>query len=86
MCMCNLCWFQTYQATKGSTREYRLICQGYYPDIHILDATSLELLFTLSSKVAPDWISALCIVKPLKRQGKTSSMDIYVNGAKYIAQ
>ncbi|XP_072038348.1 WD repeat-containing protein 7-like isoform X2 [Amphiura filiformis] len=58
----------TYQATKGVAREHRLICQGYYPDIHIIDTTTLELLFTLSSKVAPDWISALCIVKPLKRQ------------------
>ncbi|XP_071788146.1 WD repeat-containing protein 7-like isoform X1 [Asterias amurensis] len=58
----------TYQATKGTSRESRIICHGYYPDVHILDATSLELLFTLSSKVAPDWVSALCVIRPLKRQ------------------
>ncbi|XP_072173501.1 WD repeat-containing protein 7-like [Diadema setosum] len=57
-----------YQVTQGSSREWRIICQGYYPDVHILDASSLELLYTLSSKVAPDWISALCVVRPLKRQ------------------
>ncbi|XP_022084868.1 WD repeat-containing protein 7-like isoform X1 [Acanthaster planci] len=58
----------TYQATKGTSRESRIICHGYYPDVHIFDATSLELLFTLTSKVAPDWISALCVIRPLKRQ------------------
>ncbi|XP_030827791.1 WD repeat-containing protein 7 isoform X2 [Strongylocentrotus purpuratus] len=57
-----------YQVTQGSSREWRIICQGYYPDIHVLDAGSLELLYTLSSKVAPDWISALCVTRPLKRQ------------------
>ena len=60
---------QPYQVTQGSSREWRIICQGYYPDVHVLDAGSLELLYTLSSKVAPDWISALCVIRPLKRQG-----------------
>lgn len=64
---------QPYQVTQGSSREWRIICQGYYPDIHVLDAGSLELLYTLSSKVAPDWISALCVTRPLKRQGKSLS-------------
>ncbi|XP_071826245.1 WD repeat-containing protein 7-like [Apostichopus japonicus] len=58
---------QPYQVTNGNIREWRIICQGYYADINILDATSLELLYSLSSSVAPDWISAFCIIKPLKR-------------------
>ncbi|KAI8500808.1 WD repeat-containing protein 7, partial [Branchiostoma belcheri] len=56
-----------YQVGNGSTREYRLICHGYYAEILIMDANSLEVLFSLSSKLSPDWISCLCILRPIKR-------------------
>lgn len=39
--------------------DIRLFCNGYYAEIMIMDPFSLEVLFSLSSKVKPDWISAL---------------------------
>lgn len=39
--------------------DVRLFCNGYYPEVLIMDPFNLEILFTLSSKVNPDWISAL---------------------------
>lgn len=39
--------------------DIRLFCNGYYTEILIIDPFSLEILFTLSSKVNPDWISAM---------------------------
>ncbi|XP_078576375.1 WD repeat-containing protein 7-like isoform X4 [Branchiostoma floridae x Branchiostoma japonicum] len=56
-----------YQVGNSSSREYRLICHGYYAEILIMDANSLEVLFSLSSKLSPDWISCLCILRPIKR-------------------
>lgn len=39
--------------------DVRLFCNGYYPEVVVMDPFSLEILFMLSSKVNPDWISAL---------------------------
>lgn len=47
-----------------SCEDVRLFCNGYYPEILVMDPFSLEILFTLSSKVNPDWISALHVRLP----------------------
>lgn len=39
--------------------DIRLFCVGYYAEIMVMDPFSLEVIFSLSSKVKPDWISAL---------------------------
>lgn len=39
--------------------DIRLFCNGYYAEIMVMDPFSLEVIFSLSSKVKPDWISAL---------------------------
>lgn len=39
--------------------DIRLFCNGYYAEILVMDPFSLETIFSLSSKVKPDWISAL---------------------------
>lgn len=39
--------------------DIRLFCNGYYAEILVMDPFSLEIIFSLSSKVKPDWISAL---------------------------
>lgn len=39
--------------------DVRLFCNGYYPEVIVMDPFSLEILFMLSLKVNPDWISAL---------------------------
>ncbi|XP_073987557.1 WD repeat-containing protein Rbcn-3B isoform X4 [Rhodnius prolixus] len=50
------------------TEDARLFCNGYYADILVMDPFSLEIIFTLSSKVSPDWISALHVLRPNKRK------------------
>ncbi|KAK9306438.1 hypothetical protein QLX08_002939 [Tetragonisca angustula] len=48
--------------------DVRLFCSGYYPEVLVMDPFSLEVLFTLSSRVNPDWISALHVLRPAKRK------------------
>lgn len=48
--------------------DLRLFCNGYYAEILIIDPFSLEILFSLSSKVNPDWISALHVLRPSSRK------------------
>uniref|UniRef100_A0A0K8T9A7 WD repeat-containing protein 7 n=1 Tax=Lygus hesperus TaxID=30085 RepID=A0A0K8T9A7_LYGHE len=48
--------------------DVRLFCNGYYADILIMDPFSLEIHYTLSSRVSPDWISALHVLRPNKRK------------------
>ncbi|KAK9511220.1 hypothetical protein O3M35_005820 [Rhynocoris fuscipes] len=50
------------------TEDARLFCNGYYADILVIDPFSLEIIFTLSSRVSPDWISALHVLRPNKRK------------------
>lgn len=45
--------------------DIRLFCNGYYAEILVMDPFSLEIIFSLSSKVKPDWISALHVCIPL---------------------
>ena len=58
---------QAYQMLH--CRDVRLFCNGYYPEIHVIHPWSLEVLFSLSSRIQPDWISAFCILRPVKREG-----------------
>jgi hypothetical protein len=48
--------------------DVRLFCNGYYPEIIVMDPFSLEILFMLSSKQNPDWISALHVLRPCNRK------------------
>lgn len=54
--------------------DIRLFCNGYYSEVLIMDPFSLEVLFTLSSRMSPDWISALHVLRPAKRKGE----EVYV--------
>lgn len=60
---------QFYQFTIGTQREGRLLCNGHYPEILVVDATSLEVLYSLVSKIAPDWISSMSIIRSHRTQG-----------------
>ena len=51
------------------SRDIRLVCNGYYPEIHVIHPWSLEIVFSLSSRIQPDWISACCVLRPAKREG-----------------
>lgn len=57
---------QAYQLLQ--CRDVRLVCNGYYPEIHVVHPRRLEILFSLCAQVQPDWISALCILRPIKRE------------------
>ncbi|XP_014612446.1 PREDICTED: WD repeat-containing protein 7 isoform X7 [Polistes canadensis] len=50
--------------------DVRLFCSGNYPEVLVMDPFSLEVIFTLSSQVNPDWISALHVLRPAKRKGR----------------
>jgi WD repeat-containing protein 7 len=54
----------------SGTDDDRLFCNGYYAEILIMDPFSLEILFSLASRVNPDWISALHVLRPAKRKGE----------------
>ncbi|KAJ0170185.1 hypothetical protein K1T71_014113 [Dendrolimus kikuchii] len=51
-----------------NSEDLRLFCNGYYAEILIMDPFSLEILFSLSSKMNPDWISALHVLRPSSRK------------------
>ncbi|XP_026686269.1 WD repeat-containing protein 7, partial [Diaphorina citri] len=57
---------QPYQ--MNSCEDIRLFCNGCYAEVLIMDPFSLEIIFSLSSKVNPDWISALYVLRPNKRK------------------
>lgn len=48
----------------ANCEDVRLFCNGYYPEIIVMDPFSLEILLMLSSKVNPDWISTLHVRPP----------------------
>nr|XP_009664455.1 PREDICTED: WD repeat-containing protein 7 [Struthio camelus australis] len=62
---------QFYQFTVGTQREGRLLCHGHYPEILVVDATSLEVLYSLLSKISPDWISSMSIIRSNRTQEDT---------------
>ena len=61
---------QFYQFSVGNQREGRLLCHGHYPEILVVDATSLEVLYSLVSKISPDWISSMSIIRSHQTQGQ----------------
>ncbi|KAF9809267.1 hypothetical protein SFRURICE_015730 [Spodoptera frugiperda] len=66
-----------------NSEDLRLFCNGYYAEILIMDPFSLEILFSLSSKMNPDWISALHVWSLLGHENKQSE-PIYENESKQI--
>ena len=58
---------QTHQFLQS--HDLRLVCNGYYPEIHIVHPRRLEILFSLSAQIQPDWVTALCVLRPVNREG-----------------
>lgn len=46
----------------------KLFCCGYYEEVCVIDPYSLEILFQLSSRINPDWISAFHVLRPRNRK------------------
>ncbi|KAG9354099.1 hypothetical protein JZ751_012223 [Albula glossodonta] len=77
-----------YQFTIGTQREGRLLCNGHYPEILVVDATSLEVLYSLVSKISPDWISSMSIIRSHRTQEpvfEEESKPIYCQGCQTIS-
>ncbi|UYV71208.1 WDR7 [Cordylochernes scorpioides] len=55
---------QAYQLY--GTSEVLLFCNGYYAEILVMDPRTLEIRFSLTSRVCPDWISTLHLFRPTK--------------------
>ncbi|XP_072430052.1 WD repeat-containing protein 7 isoform X4 [Chiloscyllium punctatum] len=68
---CTHTGIQFYQFSVGTQREGRLLCYGHYPEILIVDAVSLEVLYSLVSKISPDWISSMSIIRSLRTKEDT---------------
>uniref|UniRef100_A0A4X1U2H5 WD repeat-containing protein 7 n=2 Tax=Sus scrofa TaxID=9823 RepID=A0A4X1U2H5_PIG len=68
---CTHTGIQFYQFSVGNQREGRLLCHGHYPEILVVDATSLEVLYSLVSKISPDWISCMSIIRSHRTQEDT---------------
>ncbi|XP_029077866.1 WD repeat-containing protein 7 isoform X2 [Monodon monoceros] len=68
---CTHTGIQFYQFSVGNQREGRLLCHGHYPEILVVDATSLEVLYSLVSKISPDWISSMSIIRSHRTQEDT---------------
>lgn len=49
--------------------EVRFFCNGYYTEILVIDGLTLKTLFTLNSRLTPDWISAIHVLRSPKTQG-----------------
>ncbi|KAK7819069.1 hypothetical protein U0070_002381, partial [Myodes glareolus] len=78
-----------YQFTVGNQQEGRLLCHGHYPEILVVDATSLEVLYSLVSKISPDWISSMSLIRPQRTQGQCtmpfgSSTTVYFSDTEPI--
>uniref|UniRef100_A0A8C6GJ01 WD repeat-containing protein 7 n=1 Tax=Mus spicilegus TaxID=10103 RepID=A0A8C6GJ01_MUSSI len=68
---CTHTGIQFYQFSVGNEPEGRLLCHGHYPEILVVDATSLEVLYSLVSKISPDWISSMSIIRSQRTQEDT---------------
>ncbi|XP_042885895.1 WD repeat-containing protein 7-like isoform X3 [Penaeus japonicus] len=50
-----------------NVNDCRLFCVGNYPEILVYDPHTLDILFSLAARIQPDWISALHILRPPRR-------------------
>ncbi|XP_048581651.1 WD repeat-containing protein 7 [Nematostella vectensis] len=58
----------SFHVATNNGKEWRLVCHGSYSDVYVIDATSLEILYVLKSPSHSNWISAVCVVRPARRQ------------------
>ncbi|XP_017946256.1 WD repeat-containing protein 7 isoform X2 [Xenopus tropicalis] len=68
---CTHTGIQFYQFSIGTPREGRLLCHGHYPEVLVMDASSLDVLYSLVSKISPDWISSMSIIRSHRTQEDT---------------
>ena len=57
---------QAYRVPESNT--VKLFCCGFYEEVTVLDPYSLDVLFSLSSRINPDWVSAFHVLRPHNRK------------------
>ncbi len=57
---------QAYRTPDSSV--VKLFCCGFYEEIVVMEPFSLEVLFSLSSRMSPDWVSSFHVLRPRNRQ------------------
>uniref|UniRef100_A0AC34GAE3 Uncharacterized protein n=1 Tax=Panagrolaimus sp. ES5 TaxID=591445 RepID=A0AC34GAE3_9BILA len=66
-----------YTFQDSSTHSIsHLYCIGDYPDIVVIDANDLNILFTLSSRIEPDWINAITVINQQNFQDSIIGISI----------
>ena len=63
--MFNLVFLQAYRSPESHL--VRLFCCGFYEEIVIMDPVTLTIVYTLASRINPDWISAFHVLRPRNR-------------------
>ena len=56
---------QAYRVPDSNS--VKLFCCGFYEEVCVIDPYSLDVLFQLSSRINPDWISAFHVLRQLFR-------------------
>ena len=56
---------QAYRTPDSSV--VKLFCCGFYEEIVVMEPFSLEILFSLSSRISPDWVSSFHVLRPRNR-------------------
>lgn len=56
----------------SAKRSVSLICNGHYPEILVLNPDTLDVIYSLVARIHPDWVNALCCIKPIKKTGTKS--------------
>ncbi len=56
---------QAYRTPDSSV--VKLFCCGFYEEIVVMEPFSLEILFQLSSRMSPDWVSSFHVLRPRNR-------------------
>ena len=60
-----LFFLQAYRSPESHL--VRLFCCGFYEEIVIMDPVTLTIVYTLASRINPDWISAFHVLRPRNR-------------------
>ena len=55
-----------------SSKALRLVCNGYYDEIVVVDPLNLEVVYSLVARVESDWISACSVISPPGRDGEAT--------------
>eukprot|EP00117_Sycon_ciliatum_P005532 scpid35632/ scgid9439/ WD repeat-containing protein 7; Rabconnectin-3 beta; TGF-beta resistance-associated protein TRAG len=54
---------EVFQPSGRPDLAPRLLVQGYYSDLFVLDLSSFDILFLLRQKVSPSWVTAMAVVE-----------------------